>query len=230
MKNDRYNYAYLDPMKPVKLETDQMCFLFQPLYVGKGGGNRYLHGVAALTEEREMLTNRLLYVELKRLFLNGKIPVVVVFNTDVSNTEALIVEDRLISLLGRKDLDPNGILCNRARGGAMPDVSGVPKLESTKRKMVSTRRANGTYATGAKHPRAKRFVLVSPTGERHELDGNLKTFCATHNLSWQMLFAGANKGILKLDRAKHKNLGRLTDRFWNTLGWECQRLDRKSVV
>ena len=35
-----YNYVYLDPRKPGKFEFESICFLFEPLYVGKGKDDR----------------------------------------------------------------------------------------------------------------------------------------------------------------------------------------------
>jgi hypothetical protein len=35
-----YHYVLLDPRKPVKLETSKICFLYEPIYVGKGKKSR----------------------------------------------------------------------------------------------------------------------------------------------------------------------------------------------
>jgi hypothetical protein len=35
-----YVYVYLDPRKPGRYEYDSICFLYQPIYVGKGTKNR----------------------------------------------------------------------------------------------------------------------------------------------------------------------------------------------
>lgn len=244
-----YNYAYLDPSKPARVETEHVCFLFVPLYVGKGKNDRCNHGKIALEEGKQLLTNRLLYVELKRLQRRGYDPEILKFNEGASSDFALEVEKKMISALGRKDIDEEGTLCNRALGGEIPDTTGLappikgrkmkdvlspdryaafisscskPKDPSAMRKMAETRRARGTYVCGAQHPRAKKFVLVSPSKQIFEVTGGLKKFCAANNLSWQTLFANQNKGAIVLNRTKHKNLRRLSERFWNTLGWECR--------
>jgi len=36
-----YNYIYLDPRKPGKYNYNHMCYLYEPIYVGKGKNNRY---------------------------------------------------------------------------------------------------------------------------------------------------------------------------------------------
>lgn len=40
-----YNYIYLNPFKKGKFSYDflPICFLYEPFYVGKGTGNRYLN-------------------------------------------------------------------------------------------------------------------------------------------------------------------------------------------
>ena len=244
-----YNYAYLDPTCSAKIETGSVCLLFKPLYVGKGKNDRCMHGKIALEEGKQMLTNRLLYAELKRLQRRGYDPEILKFNEGVTSTEALLIEGEIISLLGRKGLDEGGILCNRALGGEIPDTTGLappfkgrkmkdvlsperyeayikacskPKSKRAMERMVETRKQRGSYTTGEAHPRAKRFVLVSPKGETFEVVGGLKSFCAAHNLSWQTLFGNQDAGPIKLDRSRHKNVKRLSERFWNTIGWECR--------
>lgn len=244
-----YNYAYLDLSVPGRFETDHVCFLFAPLYVGKGKNDRCNHGKIALQEGKQLLTNRLLYVELKKLQRMGYDPEILKFNEDVSSDFALKIESQIIATLGRKGMEAEGILCNRALGGEIPDTTGLaPPIKGRKmkdilspkrydafiascsrpkdplaiKKMTETRRARGSYVGGEQHPRAKKFVLVSPNKQVFEITGGLKKFCAANNLSWQMLFANQNKGVISLDRTKHKNLKRLSERFWNTLGWECR--------
>jgi hypothetical protein len=245
----RYNYVYLDPTSPAKIETERICFLFAPLYVGKGKEDRCLHGKIALEEGKQLLTNRLLYVDLKRLQRRGFDPEILKFNDEVTNEEALDVEGKIISVLGRRGIDADGILCNRALGGETPDTTGLPpptkgkkikdfmtqdryeryrvvmsrpKTDVAMKKMVSTRKSNGTYTTGSAHPRAKKFVLISPSAERFEVVGALKKFCEEQDLSWQTLFNNQNLGKIEVDRSKYKNTKRLSNRFWNTVGWECQ--------
>lgn len=215
-----YNYFYLDPSLSTRIELPTVCLLNFPLYVGKGKNDRFQHGIIALREEKELLTNKLLYKELLSLVKQGHEPLVMLFNTENTVDDCLEIEGQIILALGRKGLDEGGILCNRAKGGAMPDQTGIPKSKEANEQMVRTRKKNGSYKTGKDHKMAKTFVLIDPTGITHEITGGLKTFCAAAGLSWQMLYNNANKGQLALDRNKHRNLKRLTPKFWNTLGWQ----------
>ena len=244
-----YNYAYLDPSSPAKTETEKICFLFNPLYIGKGKHKRCFHAAIALEEGKQILTNKLLYVDLKRLLRKGFEPVILKFNEDTSNEDALSVESAIIELLGRRGIENNGILCNRALGGEIPDTSGLPSalrgkkmkdhlssedykiyLEKMSRpkktgaikKMVQKRTENGSYKSGAEHQRARTFIIISPAGVSTKVVGGLKAFCETNNLSWQTLFNNRGNGIIKVDRSKYKNTARLSERFWNTVGWECR--------
>lgn len=245
----RYNYLYLDPTKPARIETDHLCLLYMPLYVGKGKEDRCLHGKIALEEGKQLLTNKLLYVELKRLKRRGFDPEILKFNEGVTNEEALEVEANIILTLGRRGIEDNGILCNRALGGEIPDTTGLapphkgkkmkdllppeqyeklievlskPKSKEAMMKMAETRKKNGSYTTGAAHPRARKFIMISPAGEEFEVVGALKSFSADHNLSWQTLWNNIDKGKIAIDRSKYRNVQRLGERFWNTVGWECK--------
>lgn len=222
MKTDYYVYAYLDPQVSGKFVTPYFSFTFQPLYIGKGREERMYHGKIALIAGKYLLTNKMLYGRLCSLSRSGFDPVVVLIKDNLSAQEALDMEGQLIEQFGRLNKDPGGILFNRRKQGEIPDPSGLSKDKAAMLKMKETRMKNGSYYTGADHAMAKTFQLQSPTGEVFSVCGGLKKFCASHNLSWQTLYSHIDQGPIVLDRSKHKNIARLTERFWNTLGWSIQ--------
>lgn len=97
-----------------------------------------------------------------------------------------------------------------------------PKEPESMKKMVQTRRSRGTYDGGAKHPMARKFLLIDREGKQQEVIGALKKVCAELNLSWQTLNNNLNKGPIILDRTRYRNLARLTPKFFNTIGWELR--------
>lgn len=247
MMNNFYVYVYLDTSCPGRYDLHTTTLLFKPLYIGKGKNDRYLHGVAAITKSDPSKTNRRLYSKLKNRISRGHAISVIKICENLTNEKALFLEEQLINDMGRADIDFNGILTNRARGGEIPDTTGLPppnkgkhysdymsgdKLHNAiqackmpmpseaKNKMVSKRRKNGTYYTGNNHALAKRWIAINPHGLCYELHGNLKVFCSEQNLSWQTLYNNIDSGPILLDRKKYKNTARLSIRFWNTIGWQ----------
>jgi hypothetical protein len=120
------------------------------------------------------------------------------------------------SMKGRKYeeiFDP--ITCNNLKTNLRK-----PKTKEALEKMVLTRIKNGSYYTGKQHAMARRFKIISPDKTEFTISGTLKSFCEQHNLSWQTLYSHIDKGIIVLDRTKHKNIKRLTIKFWNSIGWQ----------
>ena len=96
-----------------------------------------------------------------------------------------------------------------------------PKPKSSLEKMVKTRKSNRSYEK-ENHHLAKTWIFISPEGKSYNVEGDMKGFCVEHNLSWQCLYGNKNAGPILLDRTRHKNLKRMTERFFNTIGWELR--------
>jgi hypothetical protein len=249
MTNEFYVYCYLDPSKKQNFETSLISVIYKPLYIGKGKKDRYKHGINAINELNAALTNKRLFCKLRNLQNNNFPPLVIKIFENLTNEEALNIEEKLIFELGRKTFDNNGILLNIALGGQIPDTTGVPPINKGKKiddiyssekcieirellkkpktkeqndKMVKTRKNNNSYYENENHQMAKHWTLISPSNEIFKIVGTLKKFCNEHNLSWQTLYNNKNKGPIILDRTKYKNLSRLTPNFFNTIGWELQ--------
>lgn len=248
MKNC-YVYAYYDLMDPGNYDLNGFKLKYKPLYIGKGTGYRLLHGINAVLMDKITDTNKRLFQVLKERKNGGEdiTKYVTIIKNNMTSEEALSLEDELIKKFGRLKIDENGILTNFALGGAVPDTTGLsppvkgkkakdfyspekyenimkvlrrPKSLEQKTKMLKTRRENGSYYTGNNHAMAKKFIIINPHGFIFETNGDLKKFCVEMSLSWQMLYNNMNSGPVLLDRNKHRNLKRLTNRFWNTLGWQ----------
>ena len=63
--NEFYVYIYLDPRKPGRYCYEEVSFLFEPIYVGKGKNNRYkTHLTRAATN---ILKYKIENIKLKKL-------------------------------------------------------------------------------------------------------------------------------------------------------------------
>jgi hypothetical protein len=107
-----YVYIYLDP----RLNPPQ------PIYIGKGSGNR-------LDFHKTRAKNQILKRKISKIRDLGLEPIVEVFKDNITDTEALILEMELISKYGRID-NGTGILCNLTEGGE--GSSGWIPSEETK--------------------------------------------------------------------------------------------------
>ena len=111
-----YTYSLTDPDSNV------------PFYIGKGYGERmYYH--EALVRKGKTFKNKHLYHKISKIISSGKSIVYNKIIENVSESEALIVEQKTIKNVGRADLNL-GPLCNLTDGG--DGASGLIYSEQTK--------------------------------------------------------------------------------------------------
>jgi len=103
-----YVYVYLDPRKPGKYVYGDYCFLYEPFYVGKGTGYRFL--------ELKRGRNKHFKNKIKKINKCKLSPIVIKIKENIINEESINLEIRLINLIGRKDLS-KGSLINFTDGG-----------------------------------------------------------------------------------------------------------------
>lgn len=109
MEQQFYIYAYLDPTKNVKLSLNNFSLLYEPYYIGKGKGNRYLihfkkYGAVGAVKKTKSLMNK-----------NIK-PIVIKLYENLTEKNAFEIEEKLIRNIGRKDI-ATGPLLNMSFGG-----------------------------------------------------------------------------------------------------------------
>lgn len=234
-----YNYIYLDPRKPGKYEYESMCFLYEPLYVGKGKSDRCFYHLKNLSRiSNPILRDKLNY--LKKYF--DMRDFVVQFNFTMDENESYENETNLIREIGSKHIDDindgplvNICLDNRPpsfRGKTYQEIYGDKYEEQIeKRRRIQLER--GGYFGGKKHtqeskdkisigitgdknpmfgknhsaetiekirkmarerfnngftsPTSKKWIVISPDGEKIEIFGKVKEFCSENNLSYSSL-------------------------------------------
>lgn len=103
-----YVYVHLDPRKSGRYEYGDYCFLYEPFYVGKGKGRRYLQ----LYKSRSFhFTNK-----INKIKESGLEPIIIKIREGLTEDESFLLESKLISFIGREDLN-EGSLVNFTDGG-----------------------------------------------------------------------------------------------------------------
>jgi hypothetical protein len=110
--NNFYVYVYLDPRKSGNFTYGKYIFKYEPFYVGKGYGKRYLKHLQNSSYDKNYLKINKIN-KIKRLNLN---PIIIKYFTNITETEAYISESDMIKHIGRIDIK-NGPLTNLNDGG-----------------------------------------------------------------------------------------------------------------
>jgi hypothetical protein len=135
-----YTYIYLNPLKRGKFEYNNIniCFLYEPFYVGKGCNSRIS---SHLRESRRILngtsefksdTNRHKIYTICKIWENGVEPIILKIDKDMTNDDALALEIKLIGEIGRTDLN-TGSLVNHTNGGDTGGMSPTQLLKHSER-------------------------------------------------------------------------------------------------
>lgn len=134
MENNYYIYLYLDPRKNGNFVYSEYIFEYEPIYVGKGVGNRYKEH---LRNSRLNLPtgNKIKQGKLKKILSEGLKPIIVKLHENLSEENSLKLEKDIIFKIGRI-INKTGPLTNLTEGG--DGVSGRLiteefKLEQSKR-------------------------------------------------------------------------------------------------
>lgn len=138
--NQYYLYIYLDPRKPGKFEYNGIsAFDYEPIYVGKGKGNRVYSHLKEAVQKSETECNSVKFYKIKKILTQGYKPVILVLEYGSEN-HILERESLYISAIG-KYTDKTGPLTNIKDDNSY----SVPK-QKTKR--------NTNYQVG------KRYVTI----------------------------------------------------------------------
>lgn len=115
-KNKFYAYVYLDPRKPGHYCYNDVCFLYEPIYVGKGcSKRRHSHLASLKTQGTTYFQNKLLNI-LKEFDKDDLKRYVLTIADGLSEAHAFDLEKKLITEIGRAGLKA-GSLTNLTSGG-----------------------------------------------------------------------------------------------------------------
>ena len=142
-----YVYAYLDPRKPGKYEYENICFLYEPFYIGKGKGDRYQEHTKFEFRYRSRC-NPIKHSIIKNILIGGLDPIIDFPFNNISEQMAFDKEILLIKAIGRR-IDKSGKLSNISVGGKGGD--NYTMLSDLKKKEISeklSRSLKGRHSEG----------------------------------------------------------------------------------
>jgi hypothetical protein len=174
MNNIFYVYIYLDPRKPGSYEYGKYSFKYEPFYVGKGKENRMYDHLK--DESQSYKSNKIQKLISEGYNLENYI---IKIKDNMEEQEAFDLEIKLISLIGRLDLE-TGPLTNMTDGGE--GISGHLHTEESKRKISEsligfthtkeTKEKMSKIKKGHKHSEeTKKKISKSNSDENHHMYG-----------------------------------------------------------
>ena len=114
MSSQYYVYVYLDPRKKGAYNYKSISFEYEPFYIGKGHGKRYLQH---LKEKIEKNCNKGKIYKIQKIKKDtGQDPIIIKVKENITNSYASKIEISLIKQIGRMDLK-KGPLTNLTNGG-----------------------------------------------------------------------------------------------------------------
>jgi len=143
-----YVYVILDPRKPGKHRFGRWVFHYEPIYVGKGSGNRaYAHLLTSGGSKNPFKRNK-----IRKIRSEGLEPIVIIKRTKLTEKQALELEIRLIARIGRTNTK-QGPLTNLTDGGE--GTSGRKMSNLTKAKIGAANKILRLGQTVSEETRAK---------------------------------------------------------------------------
>lgn len=224
-----YVYCYCDPLKPGLYEYGQYEFDCEPFYIGKGHGKRVKQHIINAKGNYSYVPNKHLMRRIAKILRDAECnPVIIFVAEQLIEKEAYDLEEKLITLIGRR-LYKAGPLVNLASGGG---VSSGFKHDEEWLRLASLRNSGknnpmyGSHRAGINNPNfgniqpphvrklmserkmgqgAKDWLVINPDGQKIIVN-NLKQFCETHGLNDSCMISVASGRSLS---------------HW---GWKCQRI------
>ncbi len=139
-QNNYYVYCYLDPRRPGKYSYDglDVCFLWEPFYIGCGKNNRLREHLSnyELNNEKRINHNRIKNKKIKDILSENLNPIIVILNNCIEKDLSREIEINLIDKIGRI-VKKDGPLSNISDGGDGGD--NMKYMDPDKRKYLSER-------------------------------------------------------------------------------------------
>jgi len=139
-QNNYYVYCYMDPRKPGRYYYDgiDVCFLWEPFYIGCGKGTRVNEHLSnyELNSEKRINHNRIKNKKFKDILLENLSPISTILFSNLEKDISRKIEISLIDKIGRI-VKKNGPLANISDGGDGGD--NMKYLDPERKKEIYTR-------------------------------------------------------------------------------------------
>lgn len=178
-----YNYIYLDSRKPGQYEYTgiDICFLYEPMYVGKGKDKRYLyHLMNTDSVDNVIFKNKINYIKSI-----GLEPYIEVFNYTEIEEVAYDNETELIKNIGSNLIEEikDGTLINMCLYNRPPSLKGKTYKEiygDSYKEQIEKRRklqldAGGWFGGKSHTTESKNKISNSLKGEKNHMYGKKHT-------------------------------------------------------
>jgi hypothetical protein len=109
-KKEYFVYCFMDPRKPGKYLYDDIELHYEPIYIGKGKGNRPKRHLTLYKKNK----NRF-YSKIKKIISEGFKPIILLLKENLTEKESFIYEKNYIEKIGR--IENGGVLTNLSDGG-----------------------------------------------------------------------------------------------------------------
>lgn len=137
-----YVYVYLDPTKPGHYCYGEYCFLFEPIYVGKGKENRAYYHLCGKGKNTEFL-DRIKEIKLQ----TDNDPYIIIYEKNLQEVPALNLEIIMTESIGRLNIE-TGPLYGKTGGGQ--GRVGFKHTAETRQKISESKKGNKN-ALGHRH-------------------------------------------------------------------------------
>lgn len=182
MEKEYYVYCYMDPRKPGKYTYDglDICFLWEPFYIGKGKGDRIKKHIMSheLFNQKRVNHNKIKNFKMKSIIDSGLNPFYIKLYTNLDNKKSSDIEIELITKIGRV-IKKNGPLTNISDGGEGGD--NMKYMDPVKKRELYDRLSKMFKGQPYKGPdRGKKIY-------QYDLDGNfIKDWPSIRNASSEL--------------------------------------------
>jgi hypothetical protein len=185
-----YVYLLLDPRKLGKYTYPgvDVCFLFEPFYVGKGSDQRCYDHLWMVKNNKHC--NRIITGKIKHIVDCKKEPIIVIIKNNMLEEDAFCLEEDTIYHIGRIDKN-NGPLANLSDGGVGGTKGYVPTKQTRLKISLNSKKNWKRMSDAVKQKMAKdsseRMILNNPMkGKKHSLE---------YKKNMSKIVSGSNNGF-----------------------------------